>query len=153
MLYQKVTKIWGLENLSLWQRINSFNDRKMHSFHSLNLSCNLTLLSRHFYPPFSLQFIQYWDIFLNFLNRYTFYNINSYVVNKKNCFPARQINVDLSLKCHEFDSQRYPLALQRLTMSTHLCPFGKSKSAPIWSIKSDRVNLVAPASPIECLLY
>ena len=29
----------------------------------------------------------------------------------------------------------------------------KIKSAPIWSTKSDRVNLVAPASPIECLLY
>ena len=30
---------------------------------------------------------------------------------------------------------------------THLWPCSKSK------LKSDRVNLVAPASPIECLLY
>ena len=33
--------------------------------------------------------------------------------------------------------------------STHLKPFSKSK----FHLKSDRVNLVAPASPIECLLY
>ena len=32
---------------------------------------------------------------------------------------------------------------------THLWPFSKSK----FNLKSDRVNLVAPASPIECLLY
>ena len=32
---------------------------------------------------------------------------------------------------------------------THLWPFSKSK----FNIKSDRVNLVASASPIECLLY
>ena len=32
---------------------------------------------------------------------------------------------------------------------THLWPFSKSK----FHLKSDRVNLVAPASPIECLLY
>jgi len=31
----------------------------------------------------------------------------------------------------------------------HLWPFSKSK----FNLKSDRVNLVAPASPIECLLY
>ena len=37
-------------------------------------------------------------------------------------------------------------------LCTHLCPFSKSK-LNIWSIKSDRVNLVAPASSIECLLY
>ena len=35
-----------------------------------------------------------------------------------------------------------------MKLYTHLCPFGKSKSAPIWSIKSDRVNLVAPAGPV-----
>ena len=33
--------------------------------------------------------------------------------------------------------------------TTHLSPFSKSK----FNLKSDRVNLVAPASPIECLLY
>ena len=33
--------------------------------------------------------------------------------------------------------------------NTHLWPFSKSKL----NLKSDRVNLVAPASPIECLLY
>ena len=32
---------------------------------------------------------------------------------------------------------------------THLGPFSKSK----FNLKSDRVNLVAPASPIECLLH
>ena len=32
---------------------------------------------------------------------------------------------------------------------THLWPCSKSKL----NLKSDRVNLVAPASPIECLLY
>ena len=32
---------------------------------------------------------------------------------------------------------------------TYLKPFSKSK----FSLKSDRVNLVAPSSPIECLLY
>ena len=32
---------------------------------------------------------------------------------------------------------------------THLCPFSKSK----FNLNSDRVNLVAPASPIACLLY
>ena len=32
---------------------------------------------------------------------------------------------------------------------THLWPFSKSK----FNLKSDRVNLVAPASPIECLLH
>ena len=32
---------------------------------------------------------------------------------------------------------------------THLWLFSKSK----FNLKSDRVNLVAPASPIECLLY
>ena len=32
--------------------------------------------------------------------------------------------------------------------NTHLWPFSKSK----FNLKSDRVNLVAPASPIECLL-
>ena len=32
---------------------------------------------------------------------------------------------------------------------THPWPFSKSK----FNLKSDRVNLVAPASPIECLLY
>ena len=32
---------------------------------------------------------------------------------------------------------------------THLCPFSKSK----FNLKSDRVNLVAPASLIECLHY
>ena len=32
---------------------------------------------------------------------------------------------------------------------THLWPISKSK----FNLKSDRVNLVAPASPIECLLY
>ena len=32
---------------------------------------------------------------------------------------------------------------------THLWPFSKSK----FNVKSDRVNLVAPASPIKCLLY
>ena len=32
---------------------------------------------------------------------------------------------------------------------THLWPFSKSK----FKLNSDRVNLVAPASPIECLLY
>ena len=32
---------------------------------------------------------------------------------------------------------------------THLWPFSKSKC----NVKSDRVNLVAPASPIKCLLY
>ena len=31
----------------------------------------------------------------------------------------------------------------------HLWPFSESK----FNLKSDRVNLVAPASPIECLLY
>ena len=35
-------------------------------------------------------------------------------------------------------------------LHTHLCLFGKSKSAPIWKIKSDRVKIVALASPIEC---
>ena len=33
--------------------------------------------------------------------------------------------------------------------TTHLWPFSKRK----FNQKSDRVNLVAPASPIECLLY
>ena len=32
---------------------------------------------------------------------------------------------------------------------THLWPFSKSK----FNLKSDRVKLVSPASPIECLLY
>ena len=32
---------------------------------------------------------------------------------------------------------------------THLSPFIKLK----FKLKSDRVNLVAPARPIECLLY
>ena len=32
---------------------------------------------------------------------------------------------------------------------THPSPFNKSK----FNLKSHRVNLVAPASPIECLLY
>ena len=32
---------------------------------------------------------------------------------------------------------------------THLWPFSKSKL----NLKSDHVNLVAPASPIDCLLY
>ena len=32
---------------------------------------------------------------------------------------------------------------------THTWPFSKSK----FNLKPDRVNLVAPASPIECLLY
>ena len=36
-----------------------------------------------------------------------------------------------------------------LVHTTHLWPFSKSK----FNLKSDRVNLVAPASPIECLLY
>ena len=31
---------------------------------------------------------------------------------------------------------------------THICPFSKSKTY----IKSDRVNLVALASPVDCLL-
>jgi len=35
------------------------------------------------------------------------------------------------------------------SLRTHLCPFSKSK----FNLKSDRVNLVAPASPIECLIY
>ena len=35
------------------------------------------------------------------------------------------------------------------TQFTHLWPFSKSK----FNLKSDRVNLVAPVSPIECLLY
>ena len=34
-------------------------------------------------------------------------------------------------------------------LSTNLWPFSKSK----FNIKSDRVNLVEPASPIECLLH
>ena len=33
--------------------------------------------------------------------------------------------------------------------STHAWPFSKSKI----NLKSDRVNIVAPAIPIECLLY
>ena len=37
----------------------------------------------------------------------------------------------------------------RTVQSTHLRTFSKSK----FNLKSDRVNLVAPASPIECLLY
>ena len=37
----------------------------------------------------------------------------------------------------------------KLFLHKHLCPFSKSK----FNLKSDRVNLVAPASPIECLLY
>ena len=37
--------------------------------------------------------------------------------------------------------------------STHLCPFSKSKSAPICSIKSDRVNLVAPASQLLIVCF
>ena len=36
-----------------------------------------------------------------------------------------------------------------LYIITHLWPFSKSK----FNLKSDCVNLVAPASPIECLLY
>ena len=35
------------------------------------------------------------------------------------------------------------------SINTHPWPFSKSK----FNLKSDRVNLVAPASPIECLLY
>ena len=31
----------------------------------------------------------------------------------------------------------------------HLCPFSKSK----FNLESNRVNLVSPASSIECLLY
>ena len=33
--------------------------------------------------------------------------------------------------------------------NTHLCPFNKSK----FNLKSDRVNLPAPVSPIKCLVY
>ena len=33
------------------------------------------------------------------------------------------------------------------TINMHLCLFSKSKFNSIWSIKSDRVNLVEPASP------
>ena len=36
---------------------------------------------------------------------------------------------------------------------THLFPFSKSNFKPIMSIKSDHVNLVALASPVDCLLY
>ena len=37
---------------------------------------------------------------------------------------------------------------------THLCPFSKSKfNPPTWSIKSDRVNHVAPASPVHRARY
>ena len=36
-----------------------------------------------------------------------------------------------------------------LPWQTHLWPFSKSK----FNVKSDRVNLVASASPIKCLLY
>ena len=35
------------------------------------------------------------------------------------------------------------------SLLTHLWPFSKSK----FNLKYDRVNLVAPASPIECVLY
>jgi len=47
---------------------------------------------------------------------------------------------------------RYRLGLWNVVYRcrvTHLCPFSKSKS----NLMSDRVNLVASASPIECLLY
>ena len=36
---------------------------------------------------------------------------------------------------------------------THLCPISKSKFNLYMKHKSDRVNLVAPASPVNCLLY
>ena len=36
---------------------------------------------------------------------------------------------------------------------THLCHYSKSNIQPIWSIKSDRVNLAAPASPVHRARY
>ena len=39
--------------------------------------------------------------------------------------------------------------MEVIMYTTHLSPFSKSK----FNLKSARVNLVAPASPIECLLY
>ena len=39
--------------------------------------------------------------------------------------------------------------LKNVPKDTNLWPFSKSK----FNLKSDRVNLVAPPSPIECLLY
>jgi len=40
-------------------------------------------------------------------------------------------------------------SLSQVKRSTHPWPFSESKL----NLKSDRVNFVAPASPIECMLY
>ena len=42
-----------------------------------------------------------------------------------------------------------PIVLRTRTSCSPAWPFSKSK----FNLNSDRVNLVAPASPIECLLY
>ena len=53
------------------------------------------------------------------------------------------------LKFKRRNSQNTTLFLHESLHMTHLWPFSKSK----FNLKSDRVNLVAPDIPIECLLY
>jgi len=52
-------------------------------------------------------------------------------------------NLSIITLWFHFSPSTYP------SSPTHLWPFSKSK----FNLKSDRVNLVAPASPNECLLY
>ena len=53
------------------------------------------------------------------------------------------------LKFKRRNSQKTTSFLHESLHIKHLWPFSKSK----FNLKSDRVNLVAPAIPIECLLY
>ena len=86
-------------------------------------------------------------IILNTWSRYaiwTFLRINACSLNYSNiCRGWSQKDTDQLFRRTGLESD------QCLILSTHPWPFSKSK----FNLKSDRVNLVAPASPIECLLH
>ena len=60
---------------------------------------------------------------------------------------TKSLQIKESLIC--LITERTVHCLEHWADITHHWPFSKSK----FKLKSDRVNLVAPASPIECLLY
>jgi len=70
--------------------------------------------------------------------------------NERDCTPsAKCILKGLCTCCKVHITPSQSKSPPCLKLYTPLWPFSKSK----FNLKSDRVNLVAPASPIECLLH
>ena len=77
-------------------------------------------------------------------------SFNNSIVNNNFATSRKKIFLNLYISIY-LSKYLYILGIKQLENNgyTNLWPFSKSK----FNLKSNRVNLVAPASPIECLLY